>query len=258
MKHHFWASAMAGLLLIAFALAPQALAQQAGGTLKIGWFDSPASMSILEESTIAAERPMMGVFNNLVMYKQDVPQNSPQSIVPDLATGWSWNEDGTELTLKLRHGVRWHDGQPFTSADVKCTFDLLQGKAEQKLRINPRKAWFKNLDAVTANGDDEVTFHLKRPQASLLAMLATGWTPIYPCHVAPQQMRVHPIGTGPFKFAEFQPNQSIKVVRNPDYWKPGRPFSTGSSTRSSRMSRPACCPLSPANPTFISASRSRS
>src|SRR5579864_9812328 len=111
MKHRFGAFATAGPLLVALSLSPSALAQQQGGTLKIGWFDSPASMSILEESTIAAERPMMGVFNNLVMYKQDVPQNSPQSIVPDLATGWSWNEEGTELTLPLRHGVKWHDGQ---------------------------------------------------------------------------------------------------------------------------------------------------
>ena len=58
-------------------------------------------------------------------------------------------------------------------------------------------------------------------------MLATGWTPIYPCHVSPAQMRQHPIGTGPFKFVEFKPNQSITVVRNPDYWKPGRPYLDG-------------------------------
>ena len=57
---------------------------------------------------------MMAVFNNLVIFDQHVPQNSLQSIVPDLATGWSWNEDGTELTFRLREGVRWHDGQPFT------------------------------------------------------------------------------------------------------------------------------------------------
>jgi len=81
-------------------------------------------MSILEEATNSTEIPMMGVFNNLVLYQQDVPQNSLQSIVPDLATDWSWNEDGTELTFRLHEGVKWHDGQPFTANDVKCTWDL--------------------------------------------------------------------------------------------------------------------------------------
>ncbi len=147
--------------------------------------------------------------------------------MPELATEWRWSEDGTELTFPLHQGVKWHDGKPFTAADVKCTLDLLQGKATEKLRINPRKSWFENVAEVSTNGDYEVTLHLKRPQPSMLAMLATGWTPIYPCHVTPSQMRQHPIGTGPFKFVEFKPNQSITLVRNPDYWKPGRPYLDG-------------------------------
>ena len=130
-----------------------ASAQKQGGTLKIGHFDSPASMSMHEESTAAVNRPMMGVFNNLVMYKQDVPQNSMRSIVPDLAASWAWNEEGTELTFPLRQGVKWHDGKPFTAADVKCTWDLLSGKASEKLRLNPRKSWYNNLEEVTTNGD---------------------------------------------------------------------------------------------------------
>ena len=227
MRHWMNAVATAGPLLMAMVLASPSPAQEAGGTIRIGHFASPASMSIAEESTQATIRPMMGVFNNLVLFKQDEVQNTPNSIVPELATSWSWNEDGTELTLPLRQGVKWHDGKPFTAADVKCTMDLLQGKAAEKLRVNPRKAWFDNVASVTANGDYEVTFHLKRPQSSLLSMLATGWTPIYPCHVAPAQMRQRPIGTGPFKFVEYKPNQSITVVRNPDYWKPGRPYLDG-------------------------------
>jgi peptide/nickel transport system substrate-binding protein len=110
---------------------------------------------------------------------------------------------------------------------VKCTLDLPQVKTADKLRVNPRKSWFDNGLDVNTNGDYEVIFHLKRPQPSLLAMLATGWTPIYPCHISPAQMRQHPIGTGPFKFVEFKPNQSITVVRNPDYWKPDRPYLDG-------------------------------
>src|SRR4029077_203628 len=78
-----------GAVLIALAAANPALAQKQGGVLRLSHFDSPASMSILEESTRAAEQPMMHVFNNLIMYKQDVAQTSLLSIVPDLATSWS-------------------------------------------------------------------------------------------------------------------------------------------------------------------------
>jgi peptide/nickel transport system substrate-binding protein len=91
----------AGALLVTISGAAPVLAQKSGGVLKIYHRDSPASMSILEEATNSTEIPMMGVFNNLALYKQDVPQNSLQSIVPDLATDWSWNEDGTELTWLL-------------------------------------------------------------------------------------------------------------------------------------------------------------
>jgi peptide/nickel transport system substrate-binding protein len=182
------AVAMAAPLLAAVATAP-ALAQKLGGILRMYSPDSPASMSIREEATFVAEGPMMGVFNNLVMFDQHVKQNSLDSIVPDLATGWSWNEDGSELTLPLRSGVRWHDGRPFAAQDVRCTFDLLTGKASDKLRVNPRKSWYRNLDAVTTNGDYEVTFHLKRPQPAFLAALAGGASPIYPCHVPPRDMQ---------------------------------------------------------------------
>jgi peptide/nickel transport system substrate-binding protein len=184
-------------------------------------------MSPHEESAIIVDRAMMGVFNNLVIFDQHVKQNSMQSIVPDLAIGWSWSENGTVLTLPLRREVKWHDAQPFTARDVKCTWDMLTDKAGQKLRINPRKSWYRNLDEVTTNGDFEVSFRLKRPQSAFLALLASGWSPIYPCHVPPREMRTHPIGTGPFKFVEFRPNESIKITRNVDYWKNGRPYLDG-------------------------------
>src|SRR5215472_4558201 len=227
MKRNRRASGAAGPLLVALLATAPASAQKASGILKMYTVDSPASMSILEEATVVAERPMMGVFNNLVMYDQRAKQNSLQSIVPDLATSWSWNEDGTELIFPLRLGVKWHDGKPFTAKDVKCTWDLLTGKASEKLRVNPRKSWYNNLEEITTNGDYEVTFHLKRPQPWLLTLLASGWSPVYPCHVPPREMRQRPIGTGPFKFVDFKPNESIRLTRNPDYWKPGRPYLDG-------------------------------
>jgi peptide/nickel transport system substrate-binding protein len=227
MTRHLRGFAATAALLIAMVAGDPAFAQKQGGILRLSHFDSPASMSILEEATRATLQPMMGVFNNLVMYKQDVAQSSLETVIPDLATGWSWSEDGKELTFPLRQGVKWHDGKPFTAKDVQCTWDLLLEKSSEKLRFNPRKTSFKNLDRVTANGDYEVTFHLKRPQPAFPMLLATGFAAIYPCHVPPAQMRQHPIGTGPFKFVEFKPNEHIKVVRNPDYWKPGRPYLDG-------------------------------
>src|SRR5438874_1779171 len=216
--------AIGGAWLLATTVPYAAQAQKHGGILQVYTVDSPASMSIHEEATVFAEGPMMGVFNNLVIYDQHVPQNSLQSIVPDLATGWSWNEEGTELTLPLREGVAWHDGKPFTASDVVCTFDLLTGKSRESFRVNPRKSWYRNLARVTTNGGYEVTFHLKQPQPAFLTTLASGFSPIYPCHVAPRDMRQNPIGTGPFKFVGFKPNEYVKVTRNLDYWKKDRPY----------------------------------
>jgi peptide/nickel transport system substrate-binding protein len=120
--------AVVGALAVTVAAQP-GWAEKQGGILKMYSPDSPASMSIHEESTVFAEGPMMGVFNNLVMFDQHVKQNSLASIVPDLATSWSLSEDGTELSLPLRRGVKWHDGKPFTAQDVKCTWDLLMDAA---------------------------------------------------------------------------------------------------------------------------------
>jgi peptide/nickel transport system substrate-binding protein len=208
-------------------MASAVSAQKSGGILRLYTIDSPASMSTHEEATVFAERPVMPVFNNLVLFDQHVKQNRLDAIVPDLAESWTWDEDGTRLIFKLRSGVKWHDGKPFTARDVKCTWDLLLGKAEEKLRVNPRRPWYRNLEEVTINGDYEATFRLKRPQPAFLGLLASGYSPVYPCHVPAREMRQHPIGTGPFKFVEYKHNESIRLTRNPDYWKPGLPYLDG-------------------------------
>src|SRR6266700_3147912 len=104
---------------------------------------------------------------------------------------------------------------------------MLIGKPSEKLRLNPRKSWYNSIEGITTNGDYEATFVLKRPQPWLIALLASGYAPVYPCHVSPRDMRTRPIGTGPFKFVEFQPNQVIRVAKNPEYWKPGKPHLDG-------------------------------
>jgi peptide/nickel transport system substrate-binding protein len=226
MRRRRLVSRLVSAFALCAAVTAPAFAQHQGGILKVYHRDSPASMSILEESTLSTVLPMMGVFNNLVLYDQHVAQNSIAKIVPDLATSWSWSEDGSRLSFQLRQGVTWHDGKPFTAADVRCTWDLVTGRTAG-LRINPRKAWYSNLDRVETDGDYQAIFVLKRPQPALLALLASGYAAVYPCHVPAREMRTHPIGTGPFKFVEYKPNQGITVTRNPNYWKPGRPYLDG-------------------------------
>ena len=211
---------------IAFGLGlvTSAQAQKTGGVLRVYHNDNPPSASLHEEVTIATLMPFMALFNNLVMHDQEAKQNTDDTIVPDLAESWRWSPDNTVLTFKLRDGVKWHDGNSFSSADVKCTWDTVIGKRDSGWRKNPRKEWFSNLKEVTVDGDRQVSFHLGRPQPSFLGFLAAGFSAVYPCHVPGRDMRTKPIGTGPFKLASFKSNQSISLVRNPDYWKKGRPY----------------------------------
>ena len=203
-----------GLLILSSA---SPAAQTSGGTLRMYLWDNPPSASIHEEATISTVMPFMAVYSNLVLYDQQQRLNTPETLKPELATSWIWNDDFTRLTFKLREGVKWHDGRPFTATDVICTIDHLQDKSLDKFRKNPRKIWWQNLKQVVAAGDHEVSFTLERPQPSFLAFFASGYSPIYPCHVPAAQMRTHPIGTGPFKFVELKSNESVKLARNPDY-----------------------------------------
>jgi ABC-type transport system substrate-binding protein len=131
-------------------------AQKAGGTLRIQLGDTPPSPSLLEEITVSAAVPFMGVFNNLVIYDQSVARNTFESIRPELATAWTVGPDGRQVNFSLRPGVKWHDGKAFTAADMRCTFDLLMEKGEVKLRRNPRGIWFENVEQVTADNDSQV------------------------------------------------------------------------------------------------------
>lgn len=225
-------SAVAAVIMgIAACSGAPAAAQKSGGTLKYYHRDNPPTTSIHEEATISTVNPFMAVFNNLVLFDPAKPRESLETIVPDLAESWTWSSDARRITFKLRQGVKWHDGKPFTAKDVGCTFDLLLGKAKDGLRLNPRQVWYHNIENVKANGDHEVTIELKEPQPSFLVMLSSGYTPIYPCHVSPRDMRSKPIGTGPFRFVEFRRNEVIRLARNPDYWKPGRPYLDGIEVR---------------------------
>src|ERR1700741_3860173 len=138
------AAALSFLALI-LAVTPT-LAEKQGGTLRIYHRDNLPSGSIHEEATISTVQPFMAVFNNLVMFDQSKKLNSTETIIPDLAESWAWDATNTKLTFKLRQGVKWHDGRPFTAKDVQCTWNKLTGKdTEDDFRRNPRGIWWQNV-----------------------------------------------------------------------------------------------------------------
>ncbi|MEZ5849336.1 MAG: ABC transporter substrate-binding protein [Hyphomicrobiaceae bacterium] len=215
-------------ILALFGLpADPARAQKRGGVLQVYISANPSSMSILEEVSFTTVMAAGGVFSGLVVFDPRKPLGGLDTVVPELAESWAWDATGTKLTFKLRQGVKWHDGKPFTAKDVQCTMNWITGKVKGYFRKNPRRIWYTNVKDVTVDGDYQATFHLGRPQPSVLALLASGFGVIYPCHVAAKDQRTHPVGTGPFKFVEFKSNERVRVVRNPDYFKQGLPYLDG-------------------------------
>lgn len=206
--------------------ADSAVVAQHGGILRAQLRGDPPSLSLLEEATLNTVWPAMPLMNNLVRYAADAPVQSLETVEGELATDWRWSADGTQLHFRLRQGVSWHNGGHVYSADVAHTWSLLLGQ-KAGLRRNPRRAWYRFVREVRTQGPYVVTFVLERPQPSLLALLASGYAPVYPKHVSPAQMRTHPIGSGPFLFHEYRPGESIVLRRNPYYWKPQRPFLEG-------------------------------
>jgi peptide/nickel transport system substrate-binding protein len=225
------------LLILAVAAAVPAAAQapavregKPGGVLRpVLREDLPQGFAIHESATNSVTWPAMPCYSNLVVYDQTKRLARADTIVPELAEKWSWQDNYRNLVFFLRRDVKWHDGRPFTSKDVKFTFDVVREAAEApaKLRINPRKEWYANVDAIEAPDPYTVVFRLKRPQPSLVAMLASGYSPVIPAHVPLAEHRSRCIGTGPFKFKEWKRGQSVELVRNPDYFVKGRPYLDG-------------------------------
>jgi peptide/nickel transport system substrate-binding protein len=191
----------------------------------------PNGFAIHETATIATVWPAAPCFSNLVVFDPLVPQESAATVRPELAERWSWQDGYRHLVFFLRKDVTWHDGHPFTSRDVTHTFDLVREAPgldpAGRLRLNPRKIWYANVERIEAPDAHTVVFHLKQPQPSLLLMLAAGYSPVYPAHVAPAEMRTRCVGTGPFVLKEWRKGEFVEYARNPRYFVPGRPYLDG-------------------------------
>jgi peptide/nickel transport system substrate-binding protein len=213
-------------------MAPYAMADapRPGGVLNVTLReDLPQGFATHETATNSTSFPAMACFSNLVTFDPSKPINSLDTIVGELAEKWSWQDGYRNLIFFLRRNVKWHDGQPFTARDVKYTFDMVRGApdAPARLRIDPRKDWYANVESIEAPEPSTVAFRLKRPQPSLLMMLASGDTPIYAAHVNPAEYRTRCIGTGPYRLKEWKRGEYVEYAKNPDYFVPGRPYLDG-------------------------------
>lgn len=222
--------ALVALLMVVAVTPAVSQAPKTGGILKVMQReDPPQGFSIHETATISTVWPGMPCFSNLVIFDPLKKQESLDTVIGELAEKWSWQDNYRNLVFFLRKNVKWHDGQAFSSKDVKYTFDMIRETpdAQAKLRINPRKDWYANVEAVEAPDPLTVVFRLKRPQPSLLLMLASGYAPIYAAHVPVATYRTGCVGTGPFKVKEWKRGEYIDYVKNTDYFIPGRPYLAG-------------------------------
>ncbi|MBM3129857.1 MAG: ABC transporter substrate-binding protein [Chloroflexi bacterium] len=201
--------------------APTAVTSKQGGTFVIVAGTDPGHLNPAISTSGALHFSAGSLYNGLVALDKDF---KPQ---PELADSWMITDDGKTYTFKLHPGVKWHDGKPFTSADVKFTFEnlLLKFHARTQTGVAPV------LDKIETPDDLTVVFRFKTPYAPLLQQLNVIEAPILPKHVyqvggEPQNhpANLKPIGTGPFKFVEYKKGQQVVLERNREYFKSGLPY----------------------------------
>lgn len=213
------ATVLAGVPAWALTEAGSAMASSgaSNGTLTVVLNPEPPTLVSFANTGGTCVTASSKVLEGLLEYDHDL---TPR---PQLATSWSVSPDGLTYEFKLRENVKWHDGKPFTAADA--AFSILLSR-----RYHPRgTATFANLDAAEAVDATTLRLRLAKPAPYLLLALSAGETPILPSHLyeadtaVQNPLNARPIGTGPFRFREWERGSHIIYERNPDYWQPGKP-----------------------------------
>ena len=192
-----------------------------GGTLNFIVEPEPPTILALAHTAGGTQKISPKITEGLLTYDFDFKAK------PQLATEWSVSADGLTYTFKLRANVKWHDGKPFTSADVAYSIELLK-------QVHPRgRGTFANVTAVDTPDDLTAIFRLSKPAPYLLKALYAAESPIVPKHVY-EGVKIAdvpinpngsaPIGTGPFIFRQWVRGSHIILERNPDYWDAGKPY----------------------------------
>jgi len=198
------------------APAPQ---PKAGGVLIAARAADATGLDPHKQTAFASFRVMELIFDTLVTLDKDM------NIVPSLAESWAYTNDGKTLTFKIRQGVKFHNGDPMTSADVKFSFErILDEATAAAARSN-----FAVVDTITAPDDSTVVFNLKNANAAMLAAMTTANAAIIDKKLVEggADPGIDAIGTGPFKLNKWDPGKTLLLDANKDYWVPGLPYLDG-------------------------------
>jgi peptide/nickel transport system substrate-binding protein len=220
-KSKKWFSLSIGALVLAAALpATQALAQTKGGTLNMIVQPEPPVIVTAINQQGPTQFVAGKIYESLLTYSTDL---KPQ---PGLAKSWDASADGLTYTFHLQDNVKWHDGKPFTSEDVVFSLADMLPKTHARARVILNKF----VESVQAPDAKTVVVKLKTPFPAFMLMFEPGFAPMMPKHLyagtdyMTNPANQKPVGTGPFMFKEWKRGEYIKLTRNPDYWKPGKPY----------------------------------
>ena len=216
-------------LVVLAALEDPAAAQpqpRSGGELLFVVPAEPPSYDAHREDTFALIHPAAPHYSTLL--RTDPADKSGTRIIGDLAESWTISKDGRTYTLKLRHGVKFHDGSEMTSQDAKATYDKIINPPAGVASI--RKGEYIDVEAIQAPDPYTIVFRLKWPSGSFLSSLASPWNWIYRADLLakdPRWYEKNVMGTGPFTFVEHVKGSHWVGKKNPSYWDRGKPYLDG-------------------------------